>query len=85
MLLDYGKTKQTHPPVHALVVDNLLLILWVLTTTVRQLLTVLHGTPLFSTLMTHCGMDKIVADLSAHDVIPQTSRGSARNFLSQLY
>ena len=39
---------------------------------------------MLSTLMTHCGMDKIVVDLRAHAVIPQTSRGSARSFLSQL-
>ena len=44
----------------------------------------LSGTLLFSTLMTHCGMDKIAMDLSVHAVILQTSRGSARTFLSQL-
>ena len=39
---------------------------------------------LFSTIMAHCGMDKIAMDLSVHAVILQTSRGSARSFLSQL-
>ena len=39
---------------------------------------------LFSTLLAHCGMEKIVADLNMHAVIPQTSHGSARSFLSQL-
>ena len=34
--------------------------------------------------VTHCGMDKIVVDLSVHAVIHQTSLGSARSFLSQL-
>ena len=34
--------------------------------------------------MTHCGMDKIAMDVSTHAVIPQTSHGSARSFLSQL-
>ena len=50
---------------------------------VSQDSTFIHGIT-FSTLMTHCGMDKIVIDLSVHAVIPQTSRGSARTFLSQL-
>ena len=74
--------------VHALVVENLLLVLWVLTTTVSQHLTVVqftfHGNLLGSTLMTHCGMDKIVVDLSEHVVIPQTSHVSVRSFLKQL-
>ena len=75
-------------PVHAPVTDILLLILWDLTTTVSQHLTAaqvtFHGILLFSTLMTHCGMDKIVVELSVHAVIPQTSHGSTRSFLSQL-
>ena len=61
MQLDYMKMEQReleHLPAHALVVKNLLLLSWALTTTVSQDLTVLHGV-LFSTLMTHCGMDKI--------------------------
>ena len=59
------------------------LVLSALTTTVRQHFIFLH-TVMSSTMNTHCGMDKIVKDLSVHAVIPQTSRGSARNFLSQL-
>ena len=84
MQLDYLKTQQTYPPVRALVVEHLLQVLWALTTTVSQHIVVLCGTLLFSTIMTHCGMDKIVMDLSVHAVILQTSRGSARSFLSQL-
>ena len=63
--------------------EDLLQILWALTITVSQDLIVL-GYPLRSTLMTCCGMDKVVTDLRAHAVISQTSRGSARSFLSQL-
>ena len=72
-----------HGLVHALVMEDLLLILWALTTTVSQDLIVLHGF-LWSTLMIHCGMDKVVMDLSVHAVIFQTCLGSAGNFLSQL-
>ena len=59
MQLDYMKMKQEleHLPARALVVENLFLLSWALTTTMSQDLTVLHG-GLFSTLMTHCGMDK---------------------------
>ena len=73
----------THPLVHALAVEYLPLLLWALTTTVKQDITLFYGS-LFSTLMTHCGMDKIAVDLSVHAVILQTFRGSARTFLSQL-
>ena len=66
-----------HGLVHALVMEDLLLILWALTTTVSQDLIVFHGF-LWSTLMTRCGMDKVVMDLSVHAVILQTSLGSAR-------
>ena len=66
-----------------MVVEHLLQVLWALTTTVRQQLVLVTG-KLFSTLMTHCGMDKIAMDLSVHAVIHQTSHGSARCFLSQL-
>ena len=82
--LDCMKMKHSQPPVHAPVKENLLLLLWALTTTVSQDITVLHGSLLFSTLMTHCGMDKIATDLSVHAVILQTSHGSARSFLSRL-
>ena len=71
------ETEFTHLPVHALVVEHHLLILWALTTTVSLELTLAHGI-MFSTLMTHCGMGKVVMDLGIHAVIPQTSRGSAR-------
>ena len=40
--------------------------------------------PMFSTLMIHCGMDKVVVDLNVHALILQTFHGSARCFLSQL-
>ena len=83
MQLDYMKILE-HLPAHALVMENLLLLSWALTTTVSQDLTVLHGNPLFSTLMIHCGMDKIAMNSRAHAVIPQTSHGFARSFLSQL-
>ena len=73
----------THPTVVPAVVAHHLLLLWALTTTVSLDLTLIHGVT-FSTLMTHCGMDKIVVDLSIHAVITQTFPGSARNFLSQL-
>ena len=42
-----------------------------------------HGV-IFSTLMTHCGMDKIAMDMRLHAVILQISLGSVGNFLSQL-
>ena len=86
MQLGYLKTTHTiqQAPVHALVVEDLLLNLWALTTTVSQELALLHGNLLFFILKTHCGMDKIVVDLSEHVVIFQTFRGSARSFLSQL-
>ena len=83
MQLDTMETKFTHPVVHALVVEHHPLPLWALTTTVSLQLTLVHGI-LLSTLMTHCGMDKVVVDLSVPAVILQTSRGSARSFLSQL-
>ena len=54
------------------------------TTTVSQHLKVLRRTLLFSTIMTHCGIDKIALDLNVHAVILQTSHGFARTFLSQL-
>ena len=84
--LDYLKTQQyiKATSVHVLVVEHLLLLLLALTTTVSQHLVVLRGTLLFSTLMTHCGMDKIAMDLSVHAVILQISHGSARSFLGQL-
>ena len=86
--MQLGYLKTTHnihqAPVHALVVEDLLLNLWALTTTVSQDLTLLHGNLLLFILIIHCGMEKIVVDLRAHAVILQTSRGSARNFLSQL-
>ena len=85
MQLGYLKSQpqmDCHSPVHALVMDYLLLILWALTTTVSQ--DVFHGSLLGSTLMTDCGMDKIVVDWSVPAVILQTSHGSARSFLSQL-
>ena len=85
MQLEYTRMKQEmeHLPARALVVENLLLLSWDLTTTVSQDLTVLHG-GLLSTLITHCGMDEIAMDLRAHAVIHQTSHGSARSFLNQL-
>ena len=49
--------------VHAMVVEHLLQVLWALTTTVRQQLVLVAGNLLFSTLMTHFGMDKVVVDL----------------------
>ena len=79
-LLDMMETEPTRPLVHALVVEHHPLPLWALTTTVSLELTLVHGL----ILMTHCGMDKIAMDLSVPAVIPQTSRGSARSFLSQL-
>ena len=81
--LDTGKTIVKHLPVHAVVVDNLLLTLWALTTTVKQHLTEVQSSLLFSQ-MTHCGMDKIAMILNVHAVILQISHGSARRFLSQL-
>ena len=84
MQLEYMKTIMNRLPVHAVVVDNLLLTLWTLTTTVSQELVLVDGNMVFSTLVTHCGMDKVVMDLRGHAVILQTSRGSAKSFLSQL-
>ena len=78
------ETLVEHLPARALVVENLLLS-WALTTTVSQDLTVLHGCLLLSILMIHCGMDEIAMYLGVHAVIPQTSHGSARSFLSQLF
>ena len=76
------------PLVHALVMEILLLISWLPTTTVSQHLTAVqvtfHGNLLGSTLITHYEMDKIVVDLSIHPVIHQTFCGSVRSFLSQL-
>ena len=89
--LDYLNTHSVHfqmPPVHAPVMEILLLILWALTTTVSQHLTAaqvtIHGFLFFSTPTTHYGMDKTAVDLSVPVVITQTSHGSARSFLSQL-
>ena len=68
--------------------EYLLQVLWAPTTTVNQVLSMvhipIHGSLLGSTLTTHCGMDKIVVDVSIPAVIPQISRGSAINFLSRL-
>ena len=44
----------------------------------------LHGGLLFSTIMTHCGMDKIVMNLRVHAVILQIFHGPAKSFLNQL-
>ena len=83
--LDYLKTLQY------LIVDTTVrarvqefpLILWVLTTTVSQDLTLPDGI-MFSTLMTHYGMEKTAVVLSIHAVIPQAYHGFARCFLNQL-
>ena len=55
-----------------MVVEHLLQVLWALTTTVRQQLVLVAGDLLFSTLMTHFRMDKVVVDLSVHAVYVQT-------------
>ena len=73
-------TEVYQPPVHA-VVEHLPLVLWALTTTVSQDTLILR---VVLPLMTHCGMDEIVVELSERAVTPQTFRGSARSFLSQL-
>ena len=78
-----GSTSGHTEPTVAAVVAHHLLLLWALTTTVRMDSTLIHGIT-FSTLMTHCGMDKTAVDLSVPAVIPQTSRGSTKIFLSQL-
>ena len=51
------------PIVDAMVVEYPFQVLWALTTTVRQQLVLVTGNLLFSTLMTHFGMDKVVVDL----------------------
>ena len=78
MQLEHLITKLHEPPVHVLV-EHLLLVMSALTITVSQ------DTPTLKVvllLMIHCGMDKIVVDLSEHAVTLQTYRGSARSFLN---
>ena len=58
MQLEYMKPLVDTMPVHVLV-DHLLQVLWALTTTVSREIVLIIIYPL-STLMTHCGMDKIV-------------------------
>ena len=72
----------TQPTVPAVVAHHLLL-LWALTTTVSLDSTLIHGIT-FSTLTTHCGMDKTAVNLSVPAVILQIFHGSARSFRSQL-
>ena len=78
-----GNTSGHMEPTVPAVVAHYLLLLWALTTTVRMDSTLIHGIT-FSTLTTHCGMDKTAVDLSVPAVIPQIFRGSASSFLSQL-
>ena len=82
MQLHFLETKLIHPLVHVLLLEHHPLLFWALTSIVSLELTLVHGS-MFSTLMIHCGMDKIAMVLSIHAVILQTFRGSAT--LSQVY
>ena len=57
--VDYMNTILYQPIVDAMMMEYPLQVLWALITTVRQQLVLVAGNLLFSTLMTHFGMDKV--------------------------
>ena len=57
--------------------------LWVVTTTVSQVPTILHKALIYYSLMIHFGMERGVMQMRLHAATLQTSLGSLRSFLNQ--